>query len=345
MKSKRIYFLESDFGLDIKNKVLFEPSYKSQITFPKRILTDAVYFVRFLFVPRKSIVVAPWGLFWIPALWNKFAFKNYKIISLTCDTFLSEKTIKERKQSILKFLKYVLAKKTYEEVRCFIYCSQVVKEQLLKFGVPEEKLIFKYQEWNRFDRGFEKIRPNLSSNNFLFVGHHYNIMQKRADILVEAYLQLRKEFPDIHLIIVGRDWKQFFEKKYKENIKKYGIEFAGGNYDISGFMRKSAFYVHPGEFEGFGLSVLEGMLSGLIPLVSNLTGSKEMVEKLDRKLVVKLSADDFYTSMKALVKMPLKKRNELSRKARDITRDYTMENSLKDLNFRIKELIKRIERG
>ena len=340
MKIEKIYFLESDFGVPIKNKLLYSPPFRPQITYPKRVLTDIFYFFKLLFLPKKAIVIAPWGLFWIPAIWNRVKIKNFKIVSLTCDTFLSEKTINERNQGLVKKLKYMLAKYTYGEVSYFIYCTDVVKEQLLRFGVEKEKLIFKYQEWIRDDRGFVKLKPNLEKNNFIFIGHYYNVLQKRLDILIDAFLRLRKEHKDARLDVIGRDWEKFFNKKEMENFKQNGVVFHGSTYDISKFLEKSAFYVHPGEFEGFGLVVIESMLSGLIPLVSETTGAKEAVEKVSKELITKLSANSFYQKMKWLISLPLHNRQTLSSKARQIAKQYNQKNSVPTLSKKLEWIIR-----
>lgn len=342
---KNIVFIESDFWLWLEWSLILRPKRAFVKSFFQRILVNISYFFRLFLFPSHTIVIAPWWLFWIPAILNLLHIKKFKIISLTCDTFLWRKTILWKSDGIMGRLKYFLAKITYRVPLYYIYCSDIVREELTYFWVPDTKLVFKYQEWCRDETRFKKFQsyvPNLSSNTILFIGHYYNMFQKRLDILIDAYIRVYKtwEFPDMKLIVVWWWWENFFWGEKIESFKKYTVSFEWYNYSIDSFIQESCFYVHPGEYEWFWVAVLEAMNAWIIPLVSNLTWASEAVELLWKNFVLPLDVESFEAGLKYLFSMKKEERELVSVKSRDIALTFNQEKSLLALDYNLKKILK-----
>ncbi len=123
---------------------------------------------------------------------------------------------------------------------------------------------------------------NLPQKYLLFVGSvkpHKNLVR-----LLQAFALLLNEFPNLSLVIAGK--KDGFitpESGIQNTITTLGIPehkiiFTGyiPNKDIGLLYRLSALTVFPTLYEGFGLPVLEAMLSGSPCVISNIPVLREV---------------------------------------------------------------------
>jgi len=111
--------------------------------------------------------------------------------------------------------------------------------------------------------------------HILFVG---GINQRKGvHILVDAFIDVADEFPDIHLLIAGPTYK--YDQSYIETIKSRinstnlseRIRFTEksiGNVDE--YMKASNIFVLPSKKEGFPISVIEAMSAGLAVVGSDI---------------------------------------------------------------------------
>jgi glycosyltransferase involved in cell wall biosynthesis len=129
--------------------------------------------------------------------------------------------------------------------------------------------------------------PPLSGNNnlfkkkiILFIG---NIKKhKGLSILLDAFLQCRKDGFDYELVITGsqnnfRSGDNQTIKRLK-NLEGQGISFSGYINDDEKWklLAESALLIQPSMYEGFGYPPLEAMLSGTQALISDITVFKEV---------------------------------------------------------------------
>jgi glycosyltransferase involved in cell wall biosynthesis len=142
----------------------------------------------------------------------------------------------------------------------------------------------------------QKIRPKRKENIILAVGRFSQLTQaKRQDVLVEAFKKLVKNgLNDWQLILAGgvevgaKDFLIKLEKKirgypiqilkspvYKDLIELYGkakIFWSASGFDIDEIKE-------PSKVEHFGISVVEAMAGGAVPLVVNAGGHKEIIDE------------------------------------------------------------------
>ncbi len=113
----------------------------------------------------------------------------------------------------------------------------------------------------------------------LFVGNL--TLQKRPDVLLEAFTRVSKAFPGKRLLFVG-DGPQ--RKKLEERAGHLGIEnrvsFLGAvpNAELPRIYRKAHVLVLPSEKEGLGQVVMEAMACGLPVLASRDGGIPDLVK-------------------------------------------------------------------
>jgi glycosyltransferase involved in cell wall biosynthesis len=126
--------------------------------------------------------------------------------------------------------------------------------------------------------GFEKLPEK--KKNILFIG---NIKKhKGLNILLDAFLQCKKEGLDYELVIIGsRNNFRSGDKKTSErldNLEGRGVNFSGYISDAEKWkmLAESALLVQPSLYEGFGYPPLEAMLMGTQALISDISIFKEV---------------------------------------------------------------------
>ena len=105
--------------------------------------------------------------------------------------------------------------------------------------------------------------------------------------LVKCIRSLSKEFNNIHLLLAGTAVQSSKESiKYSENIKNYVysndlssfIHFIGWRFDIRDIYQASDIYVSTSYSESFPDAVREAMLASLPVIVTDVGGTRELVE-------------------------------------------------------------------
>jgi len=120
----------------------------------------------------------------------------------------------------------------------------------------------------------------VKKNNILFIG---NIKKhKGLNILIDAFLQCRKEGLNYELVIVGsqdnfRSADGKTSKRLNE-LKGQGVTFTGFLSDDEKWklLSQSALLVQPSLYEGFGYPPLEAMLCGTQVLISDISVFKDV---------------------------------------------------------------------
>lgn len=124
-----------------------------------------------------------------------------------------------------------------------------------------------------------KIKQMHLPNRFcLIVGRLHEV--KGIDVAIDAWDNVTKVHPDIHLVIVGNGDK---EGQYREMIHSINssknIHILGllDNKTVRSIMEKAEILLVPSRSEGFGLVCLEAALAGLPIIASRVGGIPEIV--------------------------------------------------------------------
>ncbi len=107
----------------------------------------------------------------------------------------------------------------------------------------------------------------------LYVGSAYP--HKGLDLLIEAWVDLEKMYPDLHLKIVGME--DVFMQRLQNEVQRRKlsrVEFLGyvKDEDLPELYEDAAAFVYPSRFEGFGLPPLEALQRGC-PVVASRAAS------------------------------------------------------------------------
>jgi mannosyltransferase len=102
--------------------------------------------------------------------------------------------------------------------------------------------------------------------------------QKGTDLFVDTMIQLLPDRPDWSAIVAGRATGPHieFENALKQRVKAAGLEdrilFVGEHTDINDWYRALDLFIAPQRWEGFGLTPLEAMATG-VPVVATDVGA------------------------------------------------------------------------
>lgn len=157
----------------------------------------------------------------------------------------------------------------------FIAISENTKKDLLKYGIPEEKIDLVYQGVNH--EVFKPIKCEKPEYPFiLYVGS--NAPRKNLSTLLKAFHILKeKGFPH-KLLLVSHPNKKLINLINCLNIRGEVIfRYQISDQELCKLYNCADLFVLPSLFEGFGLPALEAMACGCPVIVSNVASLPEVV--------------------------------------------------------------------
>lgn len=162
-------------------------------------------------------------------------------------------------------------------VRDFLVQREIVsatKVSVIYHGVP-------FPAPSRRASGNVRLRYQQTRPRILFVGSLTN--RKNPRLFIEAIETIRQEFPLVMGELIGGG-PLFFE--LERLIKRRGLErnilLRGEVVRPAAYFPRATLLVHPAQDEAFGLSVLEAMQHGIVPIASKVGGLPEVIGKAGR---------------------------------------------------------------
>jgi len=117
------------------------------------------------------------------------------------------------------------------------------------------------------------FRGKKQKSTFVYVGRISK--NKRIDNLIKTFRLVIERDRGVKLFILGEDFDHL-RPSLEKQVKEWGLEnniiFTGkvlGKRKLE-YLAKSRFFVSASGYEGFGISVIEGMASGCIPILNNI---------------------------------------------------------------------------
>jgi len=164
---------------------------------------------------------------------------------------------------------------------------------------------------------------------FMFIGRL--VGEKGIIELLEAFIKLNKETPNVKLLIVGdlpaseRDLDS--ENQIKELLKSENVIATGFRSDIPELLFTSDVFVLPSYREGLPRSIIEAMAMELPIIATDIRGCREeVIDGENGFLVPKQDYQSLYSKMKLLAENQLM-RTQMGRRSRQI--------AIKDFNERL----------
>jgi glycosyltransferase involved in cell wall biosynthesis len=103
--------------------------------------------------------------------------------------------------------------------------------------------------------------------------------QKGLDVAVRALPLVRERHPDAVLVVLG-------EGPERARLEADGVYLLGRVPDVTAWLRRADLLVHPARWEGFGLSLLEAMLSAVPVVATRVSSIPEIVRDGETGILV-----------------------------------------------------------
>ncbi len=227
---------------------------------------------------------------------------------------------------------HIQALKRYDALICEGKMAEELVKKILGANTPKLYTVFMGIPDEHYP--LEKsITTNLSGKNILFIGNGPNksrMWYKGLDLMIAAFQSAKIKNTELTFTIVG-DWEEEVKQELlngcNEETKK-AIHFNGSTTDLGKFTKDASLYLHCARGEAFGITILIAMASGIPSIVSEWTGAKEVIEQIDKDLIVPLDENCIAEKILWYFNLPLEKKKLLSNKCREVVQGYTEEKAI-----------------
>jgi glycosyltransferase involved in cell wall biosynthesis len=151
------------------------------------------------------------------------------------------------------------------------------------------------------------VTPVLDSNVAVTVGRSWRY--KGVDLLVEAWPTVREAYPDAELHVVGSGHPESYDEVA-------GVHRRGYVEELMDAFKPASLFVQPSRVDTFPVSTLEAMRAGLVPLVTETTGTRSEARAINTKLAVPADPSSLAEGVQNYFRRSLSDRESLSTAAR-----------------------------
>lgn len=142
-----------------------------------------------------------------------------------------------------------------------------------------------------------------NGSNIVFAGALYR--HKGVDLIPEIFRQFKNICPDARLTMLGNgNERQLLEERFDEFRLRDSVEFLGvvNAEKVREVFAQSDILLFPTRLEGFGLVIVEAMMEGVVPVVTNLESITDSIitDGVNGCMVEKDNVDAFVASLTKL---------------------------------------------
>ncbi|NPA70967.1 MAG: glycosyltransferase family 4 protein [Crenarchaeota archaeon] len=174
--------------------------------------------------------------------------------------------------------KYYVRKVREGKIKFIITVSEDTKNDLVKLGYPSDRIVIvpngiDIEKYRECLEGSDESRENL----VLYLGRI--TPYKRIEDLIKAWSIVEKSRKDCILIIAGRAYLRYL-RKLEKLVRKFKLKNVKFLINIShsekiNLLKKAKILVYTSTREGYGQTIIEAAICGVIPLAYNVPGLRE----------------------------------------------------------------------
>ena len=235
----------------------------------------------------------------------------------------------------------IVMQKAINNSNLLVFISNAVKNTFENnFKINKEKAIVVYNGISNkfFEIDKRKVQNQNKNYNIIYVGRLEKV--KGISILIKAFKKICKIYPNAKLTIVGEgNERKRLEKLANENKN---IIFVGRQSDVIRWLDKSSIFVYPSIWEeGFGISVVEAMSRGCIPITFKKGGLVEIItHEKNGYLIENVNEESLSETILKFINLPDVKKQEMRENAIKTANKYTIENTINALKIKYEEMCK-----
>lgn len=279
-------------------------------------------------------IVITESIFEYAALYKRLYKKQLKIIEL----FASPKIFKVFNNETDVFSRAMM-KSLIKEVDGFLPVSKMCADILTKNGIDKPiEVVYPYINDKKYDR-LEKNVYDPESKTLVCIGAppYY----KGTDVAIKVFDQLADRDDDLKLRIVARE----LDEGLLRGVTHANRIIAGPIQNDTDYCREvgsSVAALHFGRYDTFPIATLETMLGGVPTFVSSWTGTKEVVESVDKSFVLEYDIDECVGRVEKYLDSSGAKKTEYSAKFKDAAKPFGMNERIGDFKVKFANLVSRI---
>ena len=194
----------------------------------------------------------------------------------------------------------------------------------------------------RFEK-FGGLSPALEGKRLLFVSNGpsgWRAFYKGIETLIDTFEVVAGMHADATLTIVGEWDEDYVESLFSKLDKgRDKVHFAGGNSDLAAFFQNADLCVHLANGDAFPVATLESLRAGLPVMVSDWTGTKEVIEQIDERLVVPMDPAVASERIDWYFNLPLSDKMEFSNKGREVVGQFSAEKSCAEFQAAVDQIL------
>ncbi len=182
---------------------------------------------------------------------------------------------------------------------------------------------------------FLELNGKRKNDSFVFVGRLSE--NKQLDLLIKAFKVVAEKNKKAVLYIVGKDFDGT-EAKLRELVNSLGLKsnvFLKGHVsdaELKKILAETEFFASASRYESFGISAVEAMAAGCIPVLSPIPTFSGFVKNGQNGFILDFSEEEKAGErMAEIASMSRKKKAEISVKARQEAMKYSWESREKEI--------------
>lgn len=209
----------------------------------------------------------------------------------------------------------------------------IKKDYIMNFPIIKDKIEVLYNGID--DKFFENYKEKYSKYSLVYVGRVAK--EKGIDFLINAIELIKDEYKKVDLVIVGDGKeKNTLEKLVSAKKINNNIKFVGEKEDIISYLDNAKIFIYSSTCEeAFGISVVEAMARGCIPITFNKGGLPEIIEDNKTGHIVKEM-----TSEALAQKIKVAFEEEIGQNARIASMRFSMKRYITRLQMLYNKLLK-----
>jgi glycosyltransferase involved in cell wall biosynthesis len=179
-------------------------------------------------------------------------------------------------------------------------------------------------------RSLAAVRPHLDGKKIVCIAGgpgEFRMHYKGIDLMIDAVAEAIDQDPTIEFDIVGR-WDDVVMEACLARLPanaRSRIRFQGESRDISNWLQPASLYLQCTRGDATPTAVLEAMTAGMVPIVSEWTGARQVVGEVDSRLIVPLQAEELASRILWYFALDSDERLRLSQRCREAVANCTEE--------------------
>ena len=167
------------------------------------------------------------------------------------------------------------------------------------------------------------------------------IHRKGIDVVLRTWKRLSSEFPNLHMIIIGRGpYAKEVSGMAKETGRLHYFDYVGSRETLAGYYNSADMFIFPTRKESFGLVVAEAMACGLPVITTRARGVRYVVTDECGFRVTVDDEDEFAEKARMLIKNKSLRKGMGEKAAARVRNEFTAESNAEKAEDFLRRLVK-----